>query len=350
MNNSISRNKLSCTLDPRRPEGKELLLRLVEKSDVFIESLKMSSLHRMGIQEGELMDRNPRLVVLRIPPTGLDGDWCHYKGFGSQFDALSGFTWLSGHHDEEVVQAPPSTYMDAATGPAAAFAVLAALHYRDVTGRGQAIELAQLENVVGHLGDVLVDLQFGIPPRRVGNRHPEWAPQGLYRCKGEFRWLAISVTSDTEWVGLARIVGGRALAENSEYVDRESRMARHDELDAIISEWTSRRDVMEAFHFLQRSGIPAAPLLVDDLLERDDHVGQRGWVGPLPTRDAGTYPHIGRAISGIPQEWIRGAPALGEDNRYVYQGILGLDDDAYRRLMDLGIAVEDYLDADGRPV
>ena len=85
MNNSIARNKLSCTIDPRRPEGHELLMRLVEHSDVFVENRKMSTLHQIGIHESVLLDRNPRMLVLRIPPAGLTGDYANYTGFGAQF-------------------------------------------------------------------------------------------------------------------------------------------------------------------------------------------------------------------------------------------------------------------------
>ncbi|HZQ57021.1 MAG TPA: CoA transferase [Acidimicrobiales bacterium] len=344
MNNSVSRNKRSCTLDPRRPEAKELLLRLVECSDVFIENLKVSALHRMGIQEGELRDRNPRLIVVRAPPAGLTGEWSAFKGLGAQFDALSGLSWLVGHHDRELVDAPLAVYMDSATGPAAAFAVAAALLYRESTGRGQLVELAQLENVTGHLGDVLVDQQLGVPAERLGNRDRECAPQGVYRCRGDFRWLAVSVTSDAEWAALAPIVGGDARMGAAE------RRARHDELDALVSAWAAGQDAVEAFHALQQAGVPASPVLVDDLLEADPHVATRGWLRPLASTDVGTFPHVGHAFSGVPQRWDRGSPALGEDNRYVYQGILGLDDAAYAHLVGEAIAVSDYLDRELKPV
>ncbi|HLM17722.1 MAG TPA: CoA transferase, partial [Acidimicrobiia bacterium] len=180
MNNSIARNKLSCTIDPRRPEGHELLMRLVEQSDVFVENLKMSTLHQIGIHESQLLDRNPRLLVLRIPPAGLTGDYANYTGFGAQFDGLSGFAQLVGHHDGAMVETPATMYMDAATGPAGAFAVLAALHYRAATGRGQLIELAQMENAMSQLGDAFVDVQLGKDTPREGNRDPEQAPQGVY--------------------------------------------------------------------------------------------------------------------------------------------------------------------------
>jgi crotonobetainyl-CoA:carnitine CoA-transferase CaiB-like acyl-CoA transferase len=344
MNNSVSRNKRSCTVDPRRPDARELLLQLVERSDVLIENLKVSALHRMGIQEGELLDRNPRVIVVRAPPAGLTGDWSAYKGLGAQFDALSGLSSLVGHHDREIVDAPLAVYMDSATGPALAFAVLAALLYRESTRRGQIVEMAQLENVTGHLGDVLVDEQLGVPAERLGNRDRHWAPQGIYRCKGAFRWLAVSVTDDAAWAALAPLVGADANMRAAE------RRARHDELDALLSAWAAGQDAVEAFHLLQSVGIAASPVLVDDLLEADPHVAKRGWLRPLASTDVGTYPHVGHAFSGIPQRWDRGSPALGEDNRYVYQGVLGLDDAAYARLVEQRIAVCDYLDSELRPV
>ena len=178
MNNSIARNKLSCTLDPRRPEGRELLMRLVEQSDVFVENLKTSTLHQIGIHESQLLDRNPRMLVLRIPPAGLTGDWANYTGFGAQFDGLSGFAHLIGHHDSEMVETPPTMYMDAATGPAGAFAVLAALHYRAATGRGQLIELAQIENAMNQLGDAFVEVQLGGEPKRTGQPRPRTRAAG----------------------------------------------------------------------------------------------------------------------------------------------------------------------------
>ncbi|MGH8995102.1 MAG: CaiB/BaiF CoA transferase family protein, partial [Acidimicrobiales bacterium] len=350
LNNSLARNKLSCTLDPRRPEARELFMRLVEQSDVFVENLKPSTLHRLGIHESELLDRNPSMIVLRLPPSGLSGDWAGYTGFGAQFDGLSGLVSLLGHHDREIVETPSSTYMDLATGPAGAFAVLAALHYREATGRGQVIEMAQLENIVAQLGDVLVEAQMGEPPERVGNRDRRQAPQGIYRCRGEHRWLALTVTDDRAWASLAAVLGQPELAQDERFVDCRARYAAHDLLDEMIGAWAAERDVVVAFHELQRAGVAAAPLLDEELVCADPQVVARGWIRPLTSADVGTHLHLGHAYKGIPQRWDRGSPTLGEDNEYVYRQLLGLDEAEYRRLQESGIAVEDYLDADGKPV
>ena len=350
MNNSIARNKLSCTLDPRRPEGHELLMRLVEQSDVLVENLKTSTLHQIGIHETQLLERNPRMLVLRIPAAGLNGDWANYTGFGAQFDGLSGFAHLVGHHDSEMVETPPTMYMDAATGPAGAFAVLAALHYRAAVGRGQLIELAQIENVLNQLGDAFLEVQLGGEPQRLGNRDPERAPQGVYPCRGEERWLGISVRDDDEWNALARAIGREDLLADARFATVAGRYAHHDELDRILTEWTTGQDLMAAFHALQRHGVTAGPQLDEAMLAIDPHVEARGWIRELASRDVGSYPHIGYAFQGLPQVWDRGAPVLGEDNDHVFRRVLGVDDEEYERLVAAKVIVDDYLDHDMHPV
>jgi crotonobetainyl-CoA:carnitine CoA-transferase CaiB-like acyl-CoA transferase len=348
MNNCIGRNKLSCSLDNRRPEGRELLMRLVERSDVFIENFKASGLAHMGIQAGELMARNPRLVVVRMPPAGLAGDWSGYSGFGAQFDGLTGMTWLLGHRGADPMASPATTYMDAASGPAAAFAVLAALRYRRETGRGQLVELPQAENVLQHLGDIMVDCQLGVDPVRMGNRHESRAPQGLYRCR-EGRWLAISVGDDEEWLALTKAVGRPELADDPRFADVGSRHRHHDELDDVLARWTEAMDALEAFEHLQSLGVPAAPLLDEAAFCENRHVVARGWMRDLTTTDVGTHPHPGHPYRGVPQAWRRGSPALGEDNEYVYKQILGVSDADFERLAVEKILAEDYLDHDGIP-
>ncbi len=349
MNNSIARNKLSCTLDPLRPDARELLMRLIERSDVFVENFKATTLHRIGIHESELLDINPRLVVVRIPPAGLTGDWAAYTGFGAQFDGLSGLAYLTGHAGSELVETPSTMHMDAATGPAGAFAVLAALHYRDATGRGQVVELAQMENVLHQLGDLYVQAQLGEDPVRLGNRDAEHAPQGVYPCLDD-RWLAISITDDAQWTALVAVMAMPELAHDPKFADVAARRLHHDDLDTVIAAWSSSCDVMDAFHALQAVGIPAGPQFDDARLAADPHVAARGWLRPLTTTDVGTHQHVGHAFGGLPQVWRRGSPSLGEDNEYVFKTLLGLSDAEYDRLVGESVIVNDYLDAQGEPV
>ncbi len=349
MNNALARNKLSCTIDTRRPEGRELLLRLAEKSDVFIDNFKATSLDRIGIHTSELHARNPRLLVVRMPATGLTGDWSGYTGFGAQFDGLTGMLWLCGHLDSELVTSPGTTYMDAASGPGAAFATVAALRYRAGTGRGQFVEFDQSENILNHLGDVFIDCQLGVEPRRWGNRDPWRAPQGLYPCRGEEQWLAISVGDDEAWRALAAVIGRPDLGLDPRFADATARRAQHDDLDVIIAAWTAEQSSLDAFHALQRAGVAAGPLLDDEMFGADPHLRDRAWQQPLHSLDVGTHLHPGLPYRGVPQAWRRGSPVLGEDNEFVYKDILGVSDEEFERYGRDRILAEDYLDPQGEP-
>ncbi len=348
MYNSVNRGKRSCTLDVRDPEQRELFFRLVAQSDIFVENLKSTTLHQMGIHETELLKANPRIIVLRIPPAGLSGDWAHYTGFGQQFDGLTGLASLCGERGTDLMDTPTTMHMDGVTGPAGVFALLAALHYRAATGRGQVIELAQSENVLAQLGDVFVNLQLGERPQRFGNRDKNRAPQGLY-ATADSRILALTVNNDAAWVGLTSVLGRADLSGDTRLTGVAGRKAAHDELDEAIATWASSVPADEAFHLLQGAGVAAAVLLDERSFVSDPQIVARGWIQPLPSRDVGTYPHLGHAFSGIPLAWERGAPALGEDNEYVFKDLLGLSDDDYQLLVKKRVASEDYLDAQGNP-
>jgi crotonobetainyl-CoA:carnitine CoA-transferase CaiB-like acyl-CoA transferase len=349
MNNSIARNKLSATIDTRRPEGLDLLYRLVEVSDVFIDNFKAAGLEHIGIDVAELQRRNPSLIIVRMPPTGLTGDWAGYTGFGAQFDGLTGLLSICGHTGSDLTSSPATTYMDGASGPAAAFAIMAALRYREGTGRGQFVELSQSENVINHMGDLFVDRQLGVEPCRYGNRDRWRAPQGLYRTEGGHQWIAISVPNDATWKTLAKAIGRPDLGDDPELADLRGRHAHHDRLDRAIAEWTETRSTSDAFRILQEVGVPAAPMFDEEMFNTDPHFAARGWQQPLESGDVGTHLHPGLAFRGVPQVWRRGSPTLGEDNEYVYKTILGVSGEDFEGYRKANILAEDYLMPDGTP-
>ncbi|HVM65332.1 MAG TPA: CoA transferase, partial [Acidimicrobiales bacterium] len=340
MNNAIARNKLSVALDTRHPEGHELFMRLVERSDVVLENFKSNGLDRLGLWVSEMQQRNPRVIIVRMPPTGLTGDWAGYTGFGAQFDALTGMSWICGLPDADPMSTPATTYMDAATGPAAGLAVVAALNYREHTGRGQLIEFAQSENVLNHLGEVFVAEQLGLSTPKMGNRDRARAPQGLYPCLGG-TVLAISVGSDDEWAALLGVIGAGSLRDDPRVATLEGRRAHHDEIDKVVSAWAGEQDAYAAFHLLQAAGVPAGPFLNDTMFFGDPHLTARGFLRPLTTTDVGSHMHAGHAYRGVPQAWRRGSPALGEDNEYVFKTVIGVTDADYERYRRDLITAED---------
>ena len=242
------RNKRCVTLNLGAPSGKEAFLRLAEHCDVLCENNSASLLDKLGITWDELHRRNPRLIVVRMPAVGLTGPYTDYLGFGIHYETLCGLSAIRGYADMDPTANGSVFHMDAATGPAGAFAALMALRRRQATGEGELIELAQAENMMGHIGDLFIEAAMtGVTHGPLGNRDARRAPQGVYRCRdadeavpvvlglggvpaavcGNDRWLAISVGDDAEWAALADLCGRADLAG----LDGAARRDRHDELD-----------------------------------------------------------------------------------------------------------------------
>src|SRR5262249_40794167 len=148
-------------------------------------------LERFDLGTDVLLASNPRFVIVRMPPLGLSGPDGRATGFGWHFEELSGLLCVQGYTDGEAVG---SIFMDGASGPAGANAFLMALLERRRTGRGVVVEVAQVENLIVHIGDLVMEaaMRDRVPPRW-GNRSPDYAPQGVYRCAGEDQWLVLSV-------------------------------------------------------------------------------------------------------------------------------------------------------------
>ena len=272
-------------------EGVELFLRLVEKADVLVENNSVGVIDKLGIGWDVLHRRNPRLVLLRMPALGLDGPMASIVGFGANFEALCGLTSLRGYADGDPSLARPVYYMDAASGAAGAFAVLVALRRRQRSGVGELVELAQSENMLNLIGEYLIDTaRTGRTWSASGNRHLVDAPQGAYRCRGEDRWVVISVDSDAAWAGLRRAMGDPAWARPSGFATAAGRRAAHDEIDARIAAWTATRDRWEVTRRCQAEGVIAGPVLDEADAVADAHLRARGFFRrrAARTRSAGT--------------------------------------------------------------
>ena len=202
-----SRNKKSCTLELRKPLGYETFLRLVEKADVVIENASIGVADKLGIGWETLSARNPRLVMVRMPAMGFDGPYRNFVGFGMHLEALGGTASLSGYRDGDPSEKSPVYPMDPAAGTHAALGALAALRRRACTGRGVLVEVPQVEVILQHCGELLIEAGWrGENPPVPGNRHVTFAPQGCYPCRGEDRWLVLTVDPTT---GRGPVCGGR---------------------------------------------------------------------------------------------------------------------------------------------
>lgn len=331
----FNRNKMDATLNLAAPEGKDVFRRLVALSDVVIENFSARVMERWGFDYAGLQAINSSIIYVSMPGFGHSGPHVDYQSNGPTIQALSGQTFACG-----LPEMPPAgwgySYMDHTAGYYGAVAVLQAVYYRNRTGRGQFIDLAQLETACSLMGTYILDYTAnGRSSRRpgmpAGNRslHPAAAPHGVYRCREEDRWAAIAVFTDEEWGRFRVALGDPPWAGDSRFVTLAGRLRHQDELDRRVEEWTAQHTQQEVMHLLQTAGIaagmvqdPAQRAEEDPQLRARDHIvelhmeegeGGRARVDSLPM-----------TITALPHEAYKPAPALGQHNEYVYHDVLGL--------------------------
>lgn len=344
-----ARNKLSCTLDIRQPEGLDAFLRLVDQCDLLVENNSVNTLDKLGIGWDVLHARNPRLVCLRMPPMSLAGPYSEYVGFGASFEALCGLTRLRGYADDDPTTTSAAFHMDPASGATGAFAAMLGLRRRDANGVGELIEFAQGENMMHHIGEYFVDAdRTGRTHGPGGNRHIARAPQGCYPCTGDDRWAVLSVGTETEWAGLCRAMGQPDLANDERFATLADRQTNHDALDEIIGAWTMRLDHQEVFKLCQAERVPAGPVMDEADAYADPHLKARGFFRKQGSDDVGTWDFPGQqwTWTGPDMRWEK-ICALGVDNDYVLKEVCGLSEGEYQALDDAGHLSLDYLQPDG---
>jgi crotonobetainyl-CoA:carnitine CoA-transferase CaiB-like acyl-CoA transferase len=350
--NCHGRNKRSMTVDTERPEGVEIFKRLVRVSDVFIENNSAGVVEKLGLTYEALRPENPGLIMISMPGLGNSGPYKYYQGIGANIEAIAGFSALRGHRDLDPSMAGLSVYMDAASGAGAAFAIQAALRWRDRTGEGQFIDFSQAENMVPHLGGALLDYAMN---RRVqtplGNHHRSAAPQGVYPCAPDpegiapDRWLTLTVETDAQFRALCGVIGRPELIADPRFRTVVARLRHQDALDEILAGWTRGQEPVRAMEVLQEAGVPAGAILDDRDAHFDAHLLERGFFHDITHTEAGTHLHPGFAfeLSGTPLRFDTPTPCLGEHNEYVYRELLGYDESEYRRLEEEGHIGLDYV-------
>lgn len=339
--NEYHRNKLSLTLDLTAEECKEIFRQLVLVSDVVLENYSARVMKNFGFNYESLTKLNPTIIMASMPGFGTYGPQGHFVSYGSDIEPNAGITHLMGYEGSGPLR-HGEAYADPSAGVHAAQAILTALLYRRRTGRGQYIDLAQSESMIGLVGEyVLAYSMNGEEPERMGNKHPEFAPQGCYRCKGDDKWVAISVSNDEEWQAFCEVIGSPDWTRANKFSTIETRRANYDELDAKISQWTSDKDYKELMHALQSKGVAAAAVFTNQDVAEDPHLIDRGYIWDVTHPSAGTRQFLGgpMKLSKTPIALHRPAPMLGEHNEYVVTNLLGNDAADADRMKQAGLMV-----------
>ncbi len=329
--NTTGRNKLGITLDLTSRRGKDLLLRLVAKSDAVIENYTASVLPKLGLDYDCLRRANQELVMVSMPPFGASGPWLNHRAYGSTVEQASGLPHLNGRASD-----PPTMQHVALGDPIAgingAAALLTALRHLKRTGEGQYVDLSHVQSMFPLAAHGLIEQAVrGAPPERSGGRHPVFAPWGVYPCIGAEPWITVTVETGDQWRGLCAALGMDA--EDGRFASAEARKRREDELDRALAARTSLHDGLALERRLAGAGVPAAVLRNTLDVLYDPHLDARGYWQWRERAHVGDHPNPSAPFRPVSDdgenrpyavEWP--APTLGEHNREVLSRLLGLSE------------------------
>ena len=331
---SVGRNKRCVTLDLRRPEGQQLMHRLLDVSDVLVVGNRPSALARWGIDYAAVHAAHPHVVMLHVSGYGRGGPKSDRPGYGTLAEAMSGFAQVVGQPDGPPTL-PPFMLADGVASLAATYAVMMALYHRDVHGgEGQLVDVNLIEPLARLIeSSTLAYDQLGVSPGRVGNRLDASAPRNAYRTADD-RWIAISSASPSIAGRVFRAIGRDDLADDPDYVDPVRRQERAAEVDALVAQWVVARTLADAMAVFEATEVTAAPVYDAEQLLADEHLRERGTYVRVDDADLGpvTVQAPVAQLSETPGRIDHLGRALGADNETVYGELLGLDADRLAEL------------------
>ncbi|MBI2867772.1 MAG: CoA transferase [Chloroflexi bacterium] len=334
----FNHNKYAVTLNIQHPAARDIAKRMAQVSDVVVENFRPGVLARLGLDYKVLATLRPDLIMLSTSTMGQTGPKSGIVGYAPLFAAESGLGEMTGYPDR-----PPGQVrltVDAMSALSNTFTIMAALHYRASTGKGQYIDESSTEVVSALLGDSLLDYTAnGRVQTRSVNRDENGAPHNCYRCAGQDRWISIVVHTDEEWKALRETMGEPAWAAEPRFATTAGRRAYEAELDKHIEAWTVQFDAYDLMHRLQEAGVAAVPSFSSEDLFTDPHLIERGLAHVLE------QPKLGALIiqsppwklAATPPTIDRHAPLLGEHNPYVMKELLGMSDLDVKRLEEQGV-------------
>jgi CoA:oxalate CoA-transferase len=314
---SSNRGKRSMTLDLRRPEGRDLLLRLLARFDVLVENYRPGVMDALGLGPGALSERFPRLIYCAISGFGADGPYRDRPGFDQIAQGMSGFMSLTGTAESGPTRAGIAIG-DLLGGIFGAHGIQLALLERARSGRGQVVETSLLEAMVGVLSwGAGMYFESGSAPGPAGQHHPLASPYGRFRARDGY--MNIATSNGAMWEKLSRQLGRPEWIRDERFADSISRIRHREELTAEIEAALADDDVGRWVERLNRAGVPAGPVLDLEQVFADPQVLARDMLVELPHPEVGTFKTTGLPVklSRSPGEVHRAPPRHGEHTEEV---------------------------------
>jgi len=337
--NDINAGKKGVSLNMSHPRGRELFKRLVAVSDVVVEAFTAETMRKWGLGYEALKAIKSDIIYIQQPGWGYKGPYVKFASYGPIAQAVSGLTEQSGLP----LPCPPAgwgfSYMDWSGAYYCALTMLCAIYYKKRTGKGQYIDCSQVEPGIYMTGTAVLDsIVNGRHSQRSGNRSPynPAAPHGAYRCQGDNRWLALSVSNDGQWQGLLAALDNPSWGTDPRFATQGARLEHSEELDRLVEAWTVTQEAEAAADTLQRAGVPAGVVQNCLDLHQDPRLEAWGMFQYLEHKEMGPSPYEGHQfhLSKTPGELRWAAPVMGQHNEYVFKDILGLSQAEITRLTD----------------
>ncbi len=331
-------SKYSITLNLKHARAPEILKKFICWADVVVENFGVGAMDRLGLGYEELKKLNPEIIMLSATIQGQTGPHSTFAGYGWNTVALTGIGNLTGWPDRSPV-GTLQAYPDSVVPWFGVVAILAALDHRRRTGKGQYIDVSQYETTCHFLAPSILDYHSNNRvATRAGNASPYAAPHGVFRCKGDDRWCAITVFTEEEWEAFCRVIGSPDWTKDEKFASFEARKKNEEQLNALIEQWCGDFTPEEVMSLMQEAAVPAGVVKTNQEIFEDPQLNHRRYFQPVE------HPEIGKCLqqawpiklSESPAE-VRHAPALGEHNEYVLIQILGLTDEEFVAYLEEGV-------------
>lgn len=331
-------DKYDMTLNLKHPRAKEVTRKLIESADVIVENYRPGVMEKFGLSYDDVRAINPFIVMISLTSQGHTGPYSTTAAYGPHLAGYCGFTALAGWPDRGPVTLGP--YTDMIAPRFGIVALLAALDHRGRTGEGQYIDLSQLEASLHFLTPAILDfIANNRTQTRNGNKSLCAAPHGVYRCKGDDRWCAIAVFTDSEWKAFCEVIGNPSWTIDAKFDTLSARKENEEELNRLVEEWTIEHAGEEVMRMMQQADVAAGVVRnAGEVIENCPQLKHRHfWWKP-------EHPEIGEMnvngssyiLSKTPYKILHPAPSLGEHTEYVCRNLLGMSDEEFVDLYSSG--------------
>jgi len=338
--NESNRSQRSFGVNLKTEKGKELVRRLIKTADIVGENFRGGAVRSLGFDYEDVRQIKPDIIYISSQGFGRGSPYSEYQAYGPMLAAASGVLYLWAHPDDPYPVGANVPLPDHMASKQAVFAVLAALDYRRRTGKGQFIDMCQVEVAASLIGEYYLDYSINKRvAKAVGNRTPYAAPHNCYRCKGQDQWCAISVFTNDEWQRFCAAIGNPDWTKDAKFADTVSRLRNVDELDRLVEAWTIEHEPTEVMNTLQAAGVAAgmAQRAADTI--NDPHVKQTKALIELDHPVAGRrlYTNIPFRMSNTTLPPSRPAPLLGQHTDEICRELLGMSADEIQSLKEEGV-------------